>query len=105
MDSTGGRVISAGSNISLTGGINTLLYDSSANAVSWLGFVWSSGLSKYVLVASSVQSVVGIVSSGSADPTTDDILSGQYKLWKNTTSGTLKLVANDGGTLKSVTLS
>ena len=104
MDATGGRVVTAGTNISLTGGISTLLYDSSANAVSWLGFVWSSALSKYVLVSSSAQSIVGLASSAAADPTTSDILSGQYKVWKNTTSGTRKLWFNDGGTLVSVAM-
>lgn len=42
--------------------------------------------------------------SQAADPTTSDIGSGQWALYKNTTSGVLKLWANDGGTLKSVTL-
>lgn len=40
----------------------------------------------------------------SADPTTTDIPTGYTMLVKNTTSGVLKLWANDGGTLKSVTL-
>lgn len=38
------------------------------------------------------------------DPTTDNIPDGENRVWKNTTSGDLKLFANDGGTLKSVTL-
>lgn len=42
--------------------------------------------------------------SGSAAPTTTDIPASQWMLWKNTTDGTVKLYANDGGTLKSVTL-
>ena len=104
MDATGGRVVTAGTNISLTGGISTLLYDSTASAVTWLGFVWSSALSKYVLVSSSAQTIVGLASSAAADPTTSDILSGQYKVWKNTTAGTRKLWFNDGGTLVSVAM-
>lgn len=42
--------------------------------------------------------------SQAANPTTGDIAAGQWALYKNTTSGDLKLWANDGGTLKSVTL-
>ena len=46
-----------------------------------------------------------VFSTQSADPTTSDIPSGRTRMVKNTTSGALKLWANDGGTLKSVTLS
>lgn len=42
--------------------------------------------------------------SAAADPTTTDIAAGEWAMYKNTTSGVLKLWANDGGTLKSVTL-
>lgn len=42
--------------------------------------------------------------SMSGDPTSTEIASGKWMVWKNTTSGDLKLWANDGGTLKSVTL-
>ena len=42
--------------------------------------------------------------SQASDPTTSDISSGTWALYKNTTSGDLKLWANDGGTLKSVIL-
>lgn len=42
--------------------------------------------------------------SQSSDPTTSDIAAGQWALYKNTTSGQLRLWANDGGTLKSVQL-
>lgn len=40
----------------------------------------------------------------SADPSTLDLAAGQCRLIKNTTSGSLRLWANDGGTIKSVTL-
>lgn len=40
----------------------------------------------------------------STDPTTSNIASGTYQVYKNTTSGTVKLWVNDGGTLKSLTL-
>lgn len=42
--------------------------------------------------------------SASGDPGTGDIAAGQWALYKNTTSGLLKLWANDAGTMKSVTL-
>jgi hypothetical protein len=42
--------------------------------------------------------------SAAADPTSTEIPAGFVKLYKNTGSGVLKLWANDGGTLKSVTL-
>lgn len=37
-------------------------------------------------------------------PTVDQIPPGQWALFKDTTGGTLKIYANDGGTIKSVTL-
>ena len=45
-----------------------------------------------------------LTNTSTADPTTSDIAVGTGKLWKNTTSGQLKLWANDGGTMKSVLL-
>lgn len=42
--------------------------------------------------------------SQAADPTTVQLVSGRWNIYKNTTSGLVKLWANDGGTLKSVTL-
>lgn len=42
--------------------------------------------------------------SSTVDPTATDVAAGTGKLWKNTTSGQLRLWANDGGTLKSVLL-
>lgn len=44
------------------------------------------------------------LNSKSSDPTTTDIPAGYSKLYKNTTSSAVKLWVNDGGTLKSVTL-
>jgi hypothetical protein len=41
------------------------------------------------------------IRSFSADPTVDDIPSGAFILWKNTTTGTLALWANDNGTMRS----
>jgi hypothetical protein len=44
------------------------------------------------------------ITSSAVNPTTTDIPSNTWALYKNTSSGALKLWANDGGTLKSVTL-
>ena len=54
---------------------------------------------------SNVSSYRLVMSSSTADLTTSDISAGQAKLHKNTTSGLVKLFVNDGGTIKSVTLS
>jgi hypothetical protein len=43
--------------------------------------------------------------TGAGAPTAADIPNGSSKVWKNTGDGTVKLYYNDGGTLKSVTLS
>jgi hypothetical protein len=40
----------------------------------------------------------------SSDPSTSDVEAGYYSMYKNTTSGAVKLWVNDGGTMKSVTL-
>jgi hypothetical protein len=37
-------------------------------------------------------------------PTTSDITAGKWAIYKDTSGGTLKLYANDGGTIKSVAL-
>lgn len=42
--------------------------------------------------------------SMAGDPTATEIAAGTWAVYKNTTSGDVKLWANDGGTLKSVTL-
>ena len=43
--------------------------------------------------------------SSASDPTSSTITAGRFGVWKNTTTGTVKLWYNDGGTMKSVTLS
>ncbi len=42
--------------------------------------------------------------SSASDPTTSNITSGSFGVWKNTGSGVVKLWINDAGTMKSVTL-
>jgi len=40
----------------------------------------------------------------STDPGTAGVPNGTWSVWKNTTSGVVKLWVNDGGVMKSVTL-
>ena len=42
--------------------------------------------------------------TSASDPTSTDIASGCFGVWKNSGTGTIKLWANDGGTMKSVSL-
>lgn len=42
--------------------------------------------------------------TSASDPTSTDITSGCFSVWKNSGTGTMKLWANDGGTMKSVAL-
>ena len=42
--------------------------------------------------------------TSASDPTSTDITSGCFGVWKNSGTGTIKLWANDGGTMKSVSL-
>jgi hypothetical protein len=42
--------------------------------------------------------------TAASDPTSTDITSGCFGVWKNSGTGTIKLWANDGGTMKSVAL-
>ena len=42
--------------------------------------------------------------TSASDPTSTDITSGCFSVWKNSGTGTIKLWANDGGTMKSVAL-
>ncbi len=45
-----------------------------------------------------------IVFEGAAYPTTTDVDDGYAKLWRNTSTGVVRLYVNDAGTMKSVTL-
>jgi hypothetical protein len=42
--------------------------------------------------------------TNASDPTSSDITAGYFSVWKNSGTGTIKLWANDGGTMKSVAL-
>lgn len=47
---------------------------------------------------------VSSVISKAGFPTTSDIAAGQWAIYKDTSGGTVRLWANDGGVMKSVTL-
>ncbi|WP_396160058.1 hypothetical protein [Flavobacterium sp.] len=77
-------------------------FDSGEN----IGFVneRSGGIFTFNAAVEVASHVTAGFQSLSADPTTLDLTAGQSRLVKNTTSGLLRLWANDGGTMKSVTL-
>jgi hypothetical protein len=77
-------------------------FDSGEN----IGFVneRSGGMFTFNAAVEVASHVTAGFQSLSADPTTLDLTAGQSRLVKNTTSGLLRLWANDGGTMKSVTL-
>ncbi len=65
----------------------------------------SAELYKHISGVHAATSRVASIREAAANPTTTDIAPGDAHLWKNTTSGQLRLWANDGGTLKSVLFS
>lgn len=48
--------------------------------------------------------ITTVVQSSASDPTTGNIPASNWAIYKNTTSGLVKLWVNDGGTLRSVTI-
>ena len=44
------------------------------------------------------------ITTSAVDPAASDIPPGEFRIWKNTTNGTLRLWANDGGALRSTPL-
>lgn len=62
------------------------------------------GGGSYHLSATQYTRVSSFISQA-ANPTTSDIASGQWALYKNTSTGEVRLWANDGGTMKSALLS
>lgn len=61
------------------------------------GTIWKAWFTKIHTFVTTFQRQAGT-------PTTSDIPDGCWMVWKDTTGGTIKLYANDGGTIKSVTL-
>jgi len=68
--------------------------------------IQGGGGGNYYHLSLSQLSIVGslTLNSKSTDPTTSDVAASTAMLYKNTTSSTVKLWVNDGGTMKSVTL-
>jgi len=60
-------------------------------------FVFTAWLNKLHAYVTKFQDKAG-------PPTTDEIAPGEWAMYKDSTGGTLKIYANDGGTIKSVTL-
>ena len=77
------------------------LSDLASRAHSQLTGVLGSGV--YHLTVDEQAKVSGILSKA-GDPTTTDIPASGWAIYKNTSTGLVKLWANDGGTLKSVLL-
>ena len=50
------------------------------------------------------QSIKNRLVTSSSDPTASNIADGTFEMWKNSNTNVLKLWANDGGTMKSITL-
>jgi hypothetical protein len=61
------------------------------------------GNGTYHLSATEQARVAGVITKA-GDPTTTDIAAGTWAIYKNTSSGAVKLWTNDGGTMKSVSL-
>jgi hypothetical protein len=59
--------------------------------------IWKAWFSKVQNYVTSFQKELGV-------PTVKDIPEGTWIIWKDKTGGTIKLYANDGGTIKSVAL-
>jgi hypothetical protein len=77
------------------------LADLQVKAHSFLTGVLGNG--SYHLSATEQSRVAGFIVKAGA-PTTSDISAGTWALYKDSSGGSLKLYANDGGTIKSVTL-
>lgn len=57
----------------------------------------------YHLTSTQYSRCTGVISKAGF-PTTSDIAAGQWAVYKDTSGGTVRLWTNDGGTMKSVTL-
>lgn len=74
------------------------------NHNSLLSIQGGSSTERYHLTQAQ-HSVATTVINKAGSPTTSDIASGTWAIYKDTSGGTVRLWANDGGTLKSVLLS
>jgi len=87
-----------------------LLYRTYTDASNYerLGIL-STNTTRYTITSQnagtgSARSLEASFYTSASDPTSSDITSGCFSVWKNSGSGTVKLWVNDGGTMKSVAL-
>lgn len=73
------------------------------NHNSLLSIQGGSASERYHLTATQHGRATTVLSLG-VDPTTAEIAAAEWAIYKNTSSGDVKLWTNDGGTMKSVTL-
>jgi hypothetical protein len=88
--------------LGVNGGLKWVVESSNGNFIPNSGSSFDLGASATIIRR--VYSNDYFMRSGSADPSTTDIPASGFVVWKNTTSGAVKLWANDGGTMKSVAL-
>lgn len=70
-----------------------------------LGVEWNEDVVNQFLEEMRNQVNKPIFFSQTTDPGTTGVPNGTWSIWKNTTSGVVKLWVNDGGVMKSVTIS
>jgi hypothetical protein len=100
----GGTGMARQLNVSLAGQANPLLFQAAGTGVRVIARDFSTG-TMIVGPNNLISGLSGInYTSGTADPTTSTISSGNWQVHRNTTSGVVKLWANNAGTLVSVAL-
>ena len=125
-----GTLFSAYSGISLNSALNTNLYSDAAGTLAqrnstnaqtfrtYLTYTDASNYSRYAINTTAnyyqqaseaagtgaLKPVLTTWFSSASAPTATNIPAGNFTVWKNTTDGTVKLYANDGGNLIPVTL-
>ncbi len=93
---------SAGQHYHLTAAQHASL--GAGNHNSLLSIQGGSASERYHLTTEQHSRATSVLSL-SSDPTTAQIAASQWAIYKNTTTGNVRLWANDGGTMKSVLLS
>lgn len=98
-----GSVYTTWANINFTGSTITSIVSRPHNSMQT---IQGGAVGDYQHLTTAQVSSLGTLTLNSslADPTTSDVAANTAKLYKNTTSGLVKLWVNDGGTMKSVQL-
>jgi hypothetical protein len=91
-------------NVSLAGQANPLIFQAAGTGVRVIARDFSTGT--MILGPSNAIAGLGVINytSAASDPTTTTITNGNWQVHRNTTSGVVKLWANNNGTLVSVAL-